>query len=81
MYAKTLVLLIKQHGIIKMKSQLHELLIINAYERELTREEYVEALRLMNEEDGGECWHCGKPSVGGASLCSGHAFYALATRK
>lgn len=63
------------------ESRLNQLLRINAYDRELTNVERMEAIRLMGEEDGDKCWLCGEPSVGGTRLCGGHAYYALATRK
>lgn len=63
------------------RSPLAELLRINACERKLTHAEHDAAMELMADEDGGTCWLCGEPSVGGSGLCGGHAFYALATQK
>jgi hypothetical protein len=67
----------------KQPSELLQLMLINAYKRELTPEERERAgiLTIKAPENKEVCWLCGRPTILDTNLCKNHVFYALASRK
>jgi hypothetical protein len=72
------------------KSDLEQLLEKNAYGEGLTGQERSRALQLINNPDLSKdnCWVCKiscpnnvQKAIFDTGLCTGHAYYALATRK